>query len=65
MYEVIFDAKAIEFLEKSEKHLAKRIWDKIMSTENFAKVTFSNSSEGYAKMQENAHRQNSLQFAKL
>lgn len=32
MYEVIFDPEAIEFLEKSEKQLAKRIWDKIMST---------------------------------
>ncbi len=32
MYDVIFDPKAIEFLEKSEKELAKRIWDKIMST---------------------------------
>ncbi len=32
MYEVIFDPEAIEFLEKSEKQLRKRIWDKIMST---------------------------------
>ncbi len=31
MYEIIFDPEAIEFLEKSEKQLAKRIWDKIMS----------------------------------
>ncbi len=32
MYEVIFDEKAIEFLEKAEKQLAGRIWDKIMDT---------------------------------
>ena len=32
MYEIIFDPKAIEFLEKSERQLAKRIWDKLMST---------------------------------
>lgn len=32
MYEIIFDPKAIEFLEKSEKQIAKRIWNKIMST---------------------------------
>ena len=32
MYEVIFDPQAIEFLEKSNKDLAKRIWNKIMST---------------------------------
>ncbi len=32
MYEVIFDPEAIDFLEKIEKQLAKRIWDKIMST---------------------------------
>ncbi len=32
MYEIIFDSEAIEFLEKCEKNLAKRIWDKIMST---------------------------------
>ncbi len=32
MYEIIFDAEALEFLEKAEKPLAKRIWDKIMST---------------------------------
>ena len=32
MYEVIFDPKAIEFLEKAERPLAKRIWDKIQST---------------------------------
>ncbi|MAE42713.1 addiction module toxin RelE [Candidatus Woesearchaeota archaeon] len=32
MYEIIFDPKAIEFLEKSEKDLAKRIWNKILST---------------------------------
>ena len=28
MYEIIFDPKAIEFLEKSEKQLAERIWNK-------------------------------------
>ena len=32
MYKVIFDPEALEFLEKAEKKLAKRIWDKIMST---------------------------------
>ena len=32
MYELIFDPKAIEFLEKSEKQLSRRIWNKIMST---------------------------------
>ncbi len=32
MYEVIFDPEAMNFLEKSEKQLAKRIWDKIIST---------------------------------
>jgi len=32
MYEVIFDPEAIDFLEKSEKQLARRIWNKIMST---------------------------------
>ncbi len=31
MYEVIFDYEAIGFLEKCNKKLAKRIWDKIMS----------------------------------
>lgn len=32
MYEVIFDVEAIDFLNKAEKDLAKRIWNKIMST---------------------------------
>ena len=32
MYEVVFDHEAIEFLEKSNKDLAKRIWNKIMSS---------------------------------
>ena len=32
MYEVIFDPEAMEFLEKAERDLAKRIWNKIMST---------------------------------
>ncbi|MBT5021408.1 type II toxin-antitoxin system RelE/ParE family toxin [Candidatus Woesearchaeota archaeon] len=31
-FEIIFDRAAIEFLEKIEKKLAKRIWNKIMST---------------------------------
>lgn len=31
MYDVVFDPEAIEFLEKSNKDLAKRIWNKIMS----------------------------------
>lgn len=34
MYEVIFDPEALEFLEKSDKKVAKRIWDKIMSTKS-------------------------------
>ncbi len=34
MYEVIFDSEALEFLEKLDKKLAKRIWDKIMSTKS-------------------------------
>ncbi|MBN4049196.1 type II toxin-antitoxin system RelE/ParE family toxin [archaeon AH-315-M20] len=32
MYKVIFDPEAIEFLEKAEKRLAKRIWAKVIST---------------------------------
>ncbi len=32
MYTLIFDPEAIDFLEKSEKKTAKRIWDKIMSS---------------------------------
>ena len=32
MFEVIFDSEAIEFLEKLEKAIAKRIYDKIIST---------------------------------
>ncbi|NQV08779.1 type II toxin-antitoxin system RelE/ParE family toxin [Candidatus Woesearchaeota archaeon] len=32
MYKIIFDSEALDFLEKTEKSLAKRIWDKIMST---------------------------------
>ena len=32
MYEVKFDTEALKFLEKAEKDLAKRIWNKIMST---------------------------------
>lgn len=35
MYELIFDSKAIEFLEKAEKKLSKRIWDKIISTKQY------------------------------
>ncbi len=31
MYKVIFDPEVMDFLEKLEKQLAKRIWDKIMS----------------------------------
>jgi len=31
MYSVIFDSEALNFLEKIEKQLAKRIWEKIMS----------------------------------
>ncbi len=32
MYDIIFDPEALEFLEKADKKIAKRIWDKIMST---------------------------------
>jgi mRNA interferase RelE/StbE len=32
MYEVIFDPEVLEFLEKEGKSIAKRIWDKIIST---------------------------------
>ncbi|MFH1133490.1 MAG: type II toxin-antitoxin system RelE/ParE family toxin [Nanoarchaeota archaeon] len=32
MYEVIFDSAALDFLEKCERPLAKRIWNKLMST---------------------------------
>lgn len=32
MYKVIFDPKAIEFLKKTEKEIAKRIYNKIIST---------------------------------
>jgi len=34
MYDVIFDPEALEFLGKRDKKLAKRIWDKIMSTKS-------------------------------
>ncbi len=34
MYEVVFDPRAVDFLEKAEKVTAKRIWDKIMSTKS-------------------------------
>lgn len=32
MYDLVFDSQAVEFLEKADKDIAKRIWDKIMST---------------------------------
>lgn len=32
MYNIIFDPEALKFLEKADKTIAKRIWDKIMST---------------------------------
>jgi mRNA interferase RelE/StbE len=32
MYEIVIDPKALDFLEKADKKLAKRIWDKIIST---------------------------------
>ena len=32
MYEVIFDSVALKFLEKTEKKIAKRIWEKILLT---------------------------------
>jgi len=32
MYTVVFDDMAIDFLEKIEKDISKRIWDKVIST---------------------------------
>jgi mRNA interferase RelE/StbE len=32
MYKLIFDSEAISFLEKAEKVVAKRIWNKVLST---------------------------------
>ncbi|MBT3865795.1 type II toxin-antitoxin system RelE/ParE family toxin [Candidatus Woesearchaeota archaeon] len=32
MYNIIFDTKALDFLEKLEYSLSRRIWNKIMST---------------------------------
>lgn len=32
MYKLILDSGAVKFLEKSERNLSKRIWDKIIST---------------------------------
>ena len=32
MYDIVFDEKAIEFLEKIEKNTRKRIYNKIIST---------------------------------
>lgn len=32
MYDIVFDEKAIEFLEKLDKKNRKRVFDKIMST---------------------------------
>jgi len=32
MYELIFDSEAINFLEKAERNLAKRIWNKLVTT---------------------------------
>ena len=34
MYEVSFDPEALEFLWKLDETLAKRIWDKIISTKS-------------------------------
>ena len=47
MYKVIFDDKAIEFLEKLDKKNRKRIFNKIMSTKEeplhyFEKLTSTN-----------------------
>lgn len=44
MYTVHFDSEAIDFLEKSGKGLAKRIWNKILSAKenphrSFARLT--------------------------
>ena len=32
MYKVVFDEIVIDFLEKIEKNISKRIWNKVMST---------------------------------
>ena len=32
MFKIKFDPEAVEFLEKAEKKIAKRIYDKIIST---------------------------------
>lgn len=32
MYEIIFDNNTMEFLEKCERKISKRIWDKIVSS---------------------------------
>ncbi len=32
MYDVVFDTKAIEFLEELEKSIAKRVWNKIQAS---------------------------------
>lgn len=32
MYDIVFDEKAIEFLEKMEKNMRRRIYNKIIST---------------------------------
>ena len=51
MYEIIFDPIAIEFLEKSEKQLAKRILDKILSTKENPRHFFERlSSRGDYKL---------------
>ena len=40
MYELVFDSKAIEFLEKAEKQLAERIWGKLQSVKENPKHFF-------------------------
>jgi len=34
MYKIYFDSLALDFLQKVEKSIAKRVWNKIMSTKN-------------------------------
>ena len=40
MYNIKFDPLTIEFLEKLDKNIAKRIWNKIMSTKENPKHYF-------------------------
>jgi|TARA_B100001964_G_C13724987_1_gene376268 mRNA interferase RelE/StbE len=45
MYELTFDSEAISFLEKAEKVIAKRIWNKLQSTKENPHRYFERLSE--------------------